>query len=89
VLALAVYAVLASYLFGLVMNLWFWPFAVAGDSTISYVPGAPFAENLASFLLYTLTTSTLGWDSVRAIVLAISILTLGPAVLAILRRTKL
>lgn len=89
VIALAGYAVLSSYLFGLVMNLWFWPFALTGDSTISYVPGAPLSENLASFLLYTLTTSTLGWDSVRAIVLAISILTLGPSILAILARTKL
>ncbi len=88
-IALALFAVVSSYIFGLVMNLWFWPFSLAGDSTISYVPGAPFSENLASFLLYTLTTSTLGWDSVRAIVLAISILTLGPAVLAILKRTKL
>ena len=89
VVALAAYAVVSSYLFGLIMNLWFWPFALTGDSTISYDPTAPISDNLASFLLYTLTTSTLGWDSVRAIVLVISILLLGPSVLAILRRTKL
>lgn len=89
VVALAAYAVVSSYLFGLIMNLWFWPFALTGDSTISYDPTAPISDNLASFLLYTLTTSTLGWDSVRAIVLVISIMLLGPSVLAILRRTKL
>lgn len=86
---LAGYAVLASYLFGLIMNLWFWPFSVGLDSSITYSPSAGFAQNVSNFLLYTLTTSTLGWDSVRAVVLAIGILTLGKPALAVLARTKL
>ncbi len=89
IVLLAGYAVLASYLFGLIMNLWFWPFSVGLDSSISYSPQAGFAQNVANFLLYTLTTSTLSWDSVRAVVLAVGILTLGKPALAVLARTKL
>lgn len=84
---LALYAALASYLFGAVMNLWFWPFAVA-DSTIAYDASAPASQNLSSFLLYTLTTSTLGWDSVRAISLAALILLLGGPLVQVMRRAK-
>lgn len=88
---LAGYAVLSSYLFGLFMNLSGWPFllgvAVPGhDGELSYVPGAPLLENLHRFLVYTLLTSTGGWDSMRAISNAIAIVVLGPAVLAVLRR---
>lgn len=86
---LAGYAVFASYLFGLIMNLWFWPFAVGSESSVSYRSGAELTENLSSFLLYSLTSSTLSWDSVRAIALAIAILSIGKPVLAVLRRAKL
>ena len=89
VIALAIYAVVSSYLFGLIMNLWFWPFSVGLESSISYSPEAGLGQNLANFLLYTLTTSTISWDSVRAIVLAMGILTLGRPALSVLARTKL
>jgi hypothetical protein len=87
--ALASFAAVSSYLFGLIMNLWFWPFAVGPESSISYSPGAPIGENLASFALYTLTTSTLTWDTVRAVTLFAAILLVGKPVLAVLARTKL
>jgi hypothetical protein len=87
--ALASYAAVSSYLFGLIMNLWFWPFAVGSDSSISYSQGAPIGENLASFALYTLTTSTLTWDTVRAVTLFAAILLVGRPVLAVLARAKL
>jgi len=86
---LAVYGAVAAYAFGLVMNLWFWPFAVGSGSGISYVAGAPLPENLASFGLYSLVTSTLTWDTVRAITTVVGILLAGPAVLPALRRVKL
>lgn len=87
--ALASYAAFSSYVFGLVMNLWFWPFAVGPESSISYSAGSPLSENLASFALYTLTTSTLTWDTVRAVALFAGILLIGKPVLAVLARTKL
>ncbi|MET4156628.1 ATP-binding cassette domain-containing protein [Agromyces sp. PvR057] len=85
---LAVYGVLASYAFGLIMNLWFWPFAVGTGSGISYEPGAPLGENLSSFLLYSLVTSTITWDTLRAVTTVIGLVVIGSAVLAALRRAK-
>ena len=91
---LVVYGVLAAYLYGLLMNLWGWPFVVGievpgYDSTqISYDPGAPLLENLHRFGLYTLVTSTGGWDTGRAITNALAISLLGPAVLTTLRRAS-
>ncbi|GMA31929.1 ECF transporter S component [Litorihabitans aurantiacus] len=86
---LATYGALASYAFGAVMNLWFWPFAVGPDTSISYAPGAPLATNLGSFLSYTLVTSTLTWDTVRAVTSVVGLVVAGPAVLAALRRVRL
>ncbi|SEN78638.1 ECF transporter S component [Cryobacterium luteum] len=86
---LAGYGVVASYLFGLAMNLWFWPFAVGSGSGISYEAAADPGQNLASFALYSLVTSTLTWDTVRAITTVVGIVLIGPAVLAALRRARL
>ena len=85
---LVAYGIVSSYLFGLLMNFWFWPFAVGGSNGLSYVAGAPIGENLASFGVYSLVTSTLTWDTVRAITTTIGILAIGPAALAALRRAK-
>ncbi|MEV4991136.1 ATP-binding cassette domain-containing protein [Pseudarthrobacter sp. LMD1-1-1.1] len=85
---LAAYGVVSSYVFGLLLNLWFWPFAVGGGTGISYVPGAPLGTNLSSFLLYSLLTSTAGWDTLRAVTTVVGIAVVGRAVLASLRRVK-
>lgn len=82
------YGILASYLFGLLTNLWFWPFAVGAGTGISYVPGAPLTTNLSSFLLYSLVTSTAGWDTLRAVTTIIGVAVVGRAILAALRRVK-
>lgn len=82
------YGVVASYVFGLLTNLWFWPFAVGAGTGISYVPGAPLATNLSSFLLYSLVTSTAGWDTLRAITTIVGIVMVGRAILAAFRRVK-
>src|SRR5262245_43937151 len=81
--ALAAYGVVASYLYGLLMNLSGWPFLLGiqvsgrGDS-LSYVAGAPLVENLHRFLVYTLLTSTGSWDTMRAVTTAAAIVVLGP-----------
>jgi hypothetical protein len=85
---LVAYGIVSSYAFGLIMNLWFWPFAVGMGSDISYSATAPIGQNLASFGLYSLITSTLTWDTVRAITTTVGILLVGPAALAALRRAK-
>ncbi|UCM86973.1 ECF transporter S component [Streptomyces marincola] len=83
---LAAYGVLAAYAFGFVMNLWFWPFATGPDTQLSIDPEAGPLENLRTFVLYTLATSTFGWDTGRAVTNAVAICALGPAVLITLRR---
>ncbi|CAN5314529.1 ECF transporter S component [soil metagenome] len=89
IVMLVVYGIASSYAFGLIMNLWFWPFAVGGGTDISYSAGAPIGQNLGSFWLYSLVSSTLTWDTVRAITTTVGIILVGPAALAALRRAKL
>lgn len=83
---LASYGVLASYAFGLLMNLWFWPIAVGEGTTVSFVEGATFLDNATRFLVYSLGSSTLTWDTVRAFTTAVGIGLLGKASLAAIRR---
>lgn len=85
---LALYGVLASYAFGLLMNSWFWPFAVGGDTSISFEPTAPLTENLVRFFTYSLVTSTLTWDTVRAATTVIGVIVLGVPLLSALRRSR-
>ncbi len=88
---LVVFGVFCAYFFGLLMNLSSWPFIlgieVAGHTgSLSFVPGAPLLENLHRFGIYTLLSSTGGWDTGRAITNSVAIVVLGPAILATLRR---
>lgn len=85
IVMLATYTAFAALAFGLLMNLWFWPFVLGDDTAISYLPGGSIEENLHRLLLYSLATS-MGWDIARAITNVILILLLGPAMLAVLRR---
>ncbi|MCW2771431.1 MAG: transporter component [Aeromicrobium sp.] len=88
---LVVYGILCAYVFGLLMNLSSWPFALGievpgHEGGLAFIPGAPLLENLHRFGIYTLLTSTGGFDTGRAITNAVAIVTLGPAILATLRR---
>jgi energy-coupling factor transport system substrate-specific component len=85
VIMLAGYGAVSAYCFGFMLNLSFWPFAVDPHSTVSYLPGAAFAVNAQRYLIYDATTS-LGWDTTRAITNVICILLAGPAMLAAFRR---
>jgi energy-coupling factor transport system substrate-specific component len=82
---LAAYGAVAAVIYGLAMNLWFWPFALGLGTDLSYVAGAPLLENLQRFAVFTLATS-LGWDIGRAVTTVILVALLGPAVLGALRR---
>jgi energy-coupling factor transport system substrate-specific component len=86
-LVLAAYAAIASLLFGALLNLSFWPFALGSSNQLSFDATRSAAENLHSFFLFTLATS-LGWDLGRAITTVVLVLLAGPAVLASLRRAS-
>lgn len=83
---LMVYGAVASYAFGLLMNVWFWPVVLGSGTTLSLVEGAGFGENAASFFLYSLATSTLTWDTVRAITTVVTLGVIGIPALTALRR---
>lgn len=83
---LAGYAAVSGFLYGQAMNLSFWPFTLGPGTALSFQAGAPLAENLHRFLLFSLATS-LGWDLMRALVLGLGIGILGRPALAALRRT--
>lgn len=89
IILLAAYGILAAYAYGILMNLSYWPFLVGvGFETpgLAFVPGAAVGENLHRFVVFTLISSTAGWDTGRAITNAVAIVGLGPAVLVVLRR---
>jgi len=82
---LAAYGAVAGYLFGFLLNLSFWPFSLDPSSSIAYQPGLAFVEQWHRYLLFDATTS-LGWDTGRAITNIVAIVLAGPAVLAAFRR---
>lgn len=87
VLVLAVFAAFAALCYGLLMNLWFWPFTVDLAAGISFIPGAELTDNLLAWLRFTIVTS-LGFDIPRA-VLAVALITVaGRPILIALRRTS-
>jgi energy-coupling factor transport system substrate-specific component len=83
---LAGYGVVAAYVYGLLLNMSYWPYATGSGTDLSYVAGGPVLENLRRFLVFTVVTSTVGWDTGRALTNLVAILVLGPAVLVALRR---
>jgi energy-coupling factor transport system substrate-specific component len=82
---LAAYGVFAGFFYGFMLNLQFWPFSVDPASSIGYLPGASFTTQWHRYLVFDGTTS-LGWDTGRAVTDLLCIVVLGPAVLAALRR---
>ncbi len=82
---LAGYAALAALAYGLVMNLWFWPFLAGSDTSVSFVAGAGPVDNLRRFWAFHLTSS-LGFDLPRAVFSALFILVAGRPLLSALRR---
>ena len=91
---LALYGAVSAYAFGFLLNLWFWPFGLGtfggagAEPGLQFVPGDPVLGNLHRFFLFTVGTSTFGWDTGRALTNVIAICTLGSAVLAALRRAR-
>jgi energy-coupling factor transport system substrate-specific component len=82
---LATYGALSGLMFGVMMNLWFWPFGGA-TSRLSIVPGSSVLFNLRRFITFHFATS-LGFDIPRAVGNVVLVLIAGKPVLGALRRT--
>jgi energy-coupling factor transport system substrate-specific component len=87
VVLLAAYGVVAGLTYGLLLNMWFWPFAISPGTGLSFVAGDALVDNLRRFWAFHLATS-LGWDIPRAFTNCVLVLALGRPVLAALRRAE-
>jgi energy-coupling factor transport system substrate-specific component len=83
---LVLLAVFSSLVYGLLMDLQFWPWALGTNTQLSFIPGADLATNLQRFITFHFL-SAMAWDIPRAILTSTLILLAGPAVLTALRRT--
>jgi len=73
-------------LYGVVMNLWFWPY-LASNTSQSWVQGAAFIENVQHYSAYYLATSVV-WDITRAVANVLMMSLMARPVLKILARFK-
>ncbi len=86
IVTLMVFGVVWGFIFGAVMNLWFWPYIATGDD-VSWRPGLGVVATLRHYWAYYLVTSA-GWDAWRAIVNALLLLVAGRPVLGVLLRFR-
>jgi energy-coupling factor transport system substrate-specific component len=84
VAVLALFGALWGFLYGAIMNIWFWPYAV-GPSQMYWSAGIGLAETLQRYAVFYAVTS-LVWDVAAAVGNALLIAILGAAILRILRR---
>jgi energy-coupling factor transport system substrate-specific component len=87
ILLLVFVSVFSSLIYGLLMDLQFWPWAIGTNTQLSFIPGGALAENLQRFITFHFL-SAMAWDIPRAILTSILTVTAGPAVLTALRRTR-
>ena len=87
-LALAVFSAGWGLFFGVIMNLWFWPF-FSGPSEQYWQPGIGIGigDTVSRYLAFYLTTS-LVWDLFRAVGNFLLVYFFGKPVLRVLRRFK-
>ncbi|MEE8522691.1 MAG: ECF transporter S component [Thermoanaerobaculia bacterium] len=82
---LAVWGGLVGFLFGAIINLWFWPYLVPTNTAHHWQAGIGLTETLVRYAVFYLATSS-WWDAGRAVGNVILLLALGPPVLRLLRR---
>lgn len=83
---LSLFAVVAAYAYGIFITFWTWPLFVGPNTSISYLEGGGFMENLQRFIQFELVSGGLLWDTGRAITTVVLIVLTGKALLATLER---
>jgi energy-coupling factor transport system substrate-specific component len=83
---LLAFGALAAGVFGILMDLQFWPWALGSNTQLSYLPGGTIPENLSRFITFHFA-SAMAWDIPRAIFTCVLIAFTGPSILSALRRT--
>lgn len=89
-LLLAGFGAAWGFLFGALMNLWFWPFAAPGATDsggLYWVPGMSLAETVRAYARFYIATSLL-FDGTRALGNALLVLLLSDPLVTILERWR-
>jgi energy-coupling factor transport system substrate-specific component len=77
--------IFASFVFGLLMDLQFWPWVLGRSTELSYIPGGLMSENISRFITFHFASS-MAWDIPRAILTSILIAWTATPFLHALRR---
>ncbi len=86
IVMLIIYGAIAAELFGILMDLQFWPWALGSNTQLSYIAGGALSENISRFFTFHFATS-MAWDIPRAVFTVLLISFTGKSVLSALRRT--
>jgi len=86
ILVLCLFGFVWGLLYGAIMNIWFWPFAV-GPVEQTWSPGTSLGQTLSRYAAFYLITS-LAWDMMRAIGNVVLIFLLGAPTLRVLNRFR-
>jgi energy-coupling factor transport system substrate-specific component len=81
---LAAYGWVWGFLYGAILNLWFWPFSI-GEGAVSWTPGLGLLETLHRYWSFYVLTS-FGWDAAGALANALLIALTGASLLPSFRR---
>ena len=85
-IVLALWGLLLGFAFGLLMNIWFWPFVFSpAQSEMYWQPGLGLVETLKRYAVFYVFTS-LWWDLARAVSNLVLLLFLTVPVVRLLRR---
>jgi energy-coupling factor transport system substrate-specific component len=87
---LALWGGVLGFIFGAIMNIWFWPYLASASGQLpgtTWQPGMPAASTLRSYLVFYVVTS-LWWDLARAAGNAVLLLLFSGAMLRVLRRFR-
>lgn len=86
IVLLIIYGAIAAELFGLLMDLQFWPWALGANTQLSFAPELAITENISRFITFHFATA-MAWDIPRAVFTVSLIAFTGRSVLTALRRT--
>lgn len=87
IVLLSIFGAFWGFLYGAIMNLWFWPFLGTAPGQ-SWLQSAGFLENLGRYATYYLTTSLI-WDITRAVGNVLTIVFLTQPVRKVFTRFKM
>jgi energy-coupling factor transport system substrate-specific component len=86
VIFLACFAAMWGFLYGGLLNIWFWPYVI-GEAATSWIPGIGLQEGLSRYAAFYALTS-FGWDAFAAFGNAVLMALFAVPVLQALRRFR-